>query len=72
MAKNDVIEVIGKVIDILPNSTFKIKLVDNDHIVLCYLGGKLKQHKIKIVLGDTVRIEMSPYDLSKGRISFRL
>lgn len=72
MAKNDVIEVTGKVIDVLPNSTFKVQLDANDHTVLCYLSGKLKQHKIKIVLGDNVRIEMSPYDLSRGRISFRL
>jgi len=72
MAKSDVIEVVGSVIDVLPNSTFKVKLETNDHMVLCYLSGRLKQHKIKIVLGDTVRIEMSPYDLARGRISFRL
>lgn len=72
MAKSDVIEVTGKVVDVLPNSTFKVKLDANDHTVLCYLGGRLKQHKIKIVLGDNVKIEVSPYDLSKGRISFRL
>ena len=72
MAKNDVIELTGKVTDVLPNSTFKVKLDGNEHMVLCYLGGRLKQNKIKIVLNDNVRIEMSPYDLSKGRISLRL
>ena len=72
MAKNDVIEITGKVIDVLPNSTFRVKMDDNDHEMICYLSGRLRQHKIKIVLGDSVRIEVSPYDLNKGRISFRL
>lgn len=72
MSKSDVIETTGTVTDVLPNSTFKVKLDINDHSVLCYLGGRLKQHKIKIVLGDSVRLEMSPYDTLRGRITFRL
>lgn len=72
MAKNDVVEITGKVIDVLPNSTFKVRMDDSAHELVCYLSGKLRQHKIKIVLGDSVRVEVSPYDLDKGRISFRL
>ena len=73
MAKNsELLEFTGKVIDVLPNSTFKIKVDDTQHELICYMGGKLKQHKIKVILGDNVKIEVSPYDLSKGRITFRL
>lgn len=73
MAKNsELIEFTGKVIDVLPNSTFKVQVDDTSHELICYMGGKLKQHKIKVILGDHVRIEVSPYDLTKGRITFRL
>jgi len=73
MAKNsELIEFTGEVIDVLPNSTFKVKVDDTAHELVCYMGGKLKQHKIKVILGDNVRIEVSPYDLTKGRITFRL
>ena len=72
MAKNsEVIELTGSVVDVLPNSTFKVK-VNTTHEVLCYMSGKLKQHKIRIILGDKVKLEVSPYDLTKGRIIFRL
>lgn len=72
MAKNsEVIELIGSVVDVLPNSTFKVK-VNTTHEVLCYMSGKLKQHKIKVILGDNVKLEVSPYDLTKGRITYRL
>jgi translation initiation factor IF-1 len=72
MAKKDeLIELTGAVVDVLPNSTFKVK-VNTVHEVLCYMGGRLKKHKIKIILGDNVKIEMSPYDLTKGRITYRL
>ena len=72
MAKNaDIIEVEGSIIDVLPNQTFKVQL-DNDHIVICYTGGKMRQFKIRLVAGDKVRIEMTPYDLDKGRITRRL
>lgn len=73
MAKNsELIELTGKVTEVLPNSTFRVKADDVDHLLICYMGGKLKQHKIKIILGDSVKLEVSPYDLTKGRIIFRL
>ena len=70
MAKDDVIVVDGKVIEVLPNATFKVQL-DNGHVVLCHISGKMRMHYIKILPGDKVKVEMSPYDLSKGRITFR-
>lgn len=73
MAKNsELIELTGTVNEVLPNSTFRVKVENMEANVLCYMGGRLKQNKIKVILGDRVKIEMSPYDLSKGRISFRL
>jgi translation initiation factor IF-1 len=72
MSKDDLLELTGKVIEVLPANTFRVKLDNQDHIILCYLGGKLKQHKIKIILGDSVRVEVSTYDLSKGRVTYRL
>ena len=69
---SELIETTGVVIDVLPNSTFKVKLDDTEHLLICYLSGRLKQNKIKVVLNDKVRVEISPYDLTKGRISFRL
>lgn len=73
MAKNsELIEFTGRVIDVLPNSTFKVKVDESSHELICYMGGKLKQNKIKVILGDNVRLEVSPYDLTKGRITFRL
>ena len=70
MAKADVIEIEGKVVEKLPNALFKVEL-ENGHIVLAHISGKLRMHYIKILPGDTVTIEMSPYDLSKGRIIWR-
>jgi translation initiation factor IF-1 len=70
--KEEIIETTGKVTEILPNSTFRVKVDNMEHILLCYLGGRLKMNKIKIVIGDPVRIEMSAYDLDRGRITFRL
>ena len=67
MAKEDVVKVGGKVTDVLPNATFKIKLETGDS-VLGHISGRMRKNDIKILLGDTVEIEMSPYDLSKGRI----
>jgi translation initiation factor IF-1 len=72
MSKDNLIELTGKVEEVLPGSMFRVKVDDLNHIMLCYMGGKLKQHKIKVILGDRVKIEVSPYDLNKGRISFRL
>lgn len=73
MAKNaELLEFEGKVIEVLPNSTFRIQVNEMTHQLICYMGGKLKQHKIKVILGDRVKMEVSPYDLSKGRITYRL
>ena len=70
MSKADVIEIEGKVVEKLPNAMFKVEL-ENGHVVLAHISGKLRMHYIKILPGDTVTIEMSPYDLSKGRIIWR-
>tara|TARA_B110000503_G_scaffold92164_1_gene139030 strand:+ start:606 stop:824 length:219 start_codon:yes stop_codon:yes gene_type:complete len=72
MAKSeDLIELEGEIYEVLPNQMFKIKL-DNSHEVTCYTGGKMRKNKIRLVQGDRVKIEMTPYDLTKGRITFRL
>ena len=72
MPKNsDIIEIEGDIVEVLPNQMFKVQL-DNEHIVTCYTGGKMRQFKIRLVAGDRVRIEMTPYDLEKGRITRRL
>jgi translation initiation factor IF-1 len=70
MSKEDVIKIEGQVVDVLPNATFNI-LLETGSKVLGHISGKMRQHDIKILLGDTVEIEMSPYDLSKGRITRR-
>jgi len=70
--KSELIELTGVVDEVLPNTTFRVKVDNVEQIVLCYIGGRLKQHKIKIILGDKVKIEMSPYDLTKGRITYRM
>ena len=70
MSKDDVIEIDGNVIEALPNATFKVEL-DNKHVILCHIAGKMRMHYIKILPGDKVKVEMSPYDLTKGRIVFR-
>jgi translation initiation factor IF-1 len=73
MAKNsELIELIGVVSEVLPNSTFRIKVENIQHYILCYMGGRLKQNKIKVILGDNVKVEVSPYDLTKGRIIYRM
>lgn len=70
MSKEDLIEMRGIVAEILPDSRFKVTL-DNGHTVIAYTGGKMRKHHIRILAGDNVSLEMSPYDLSKGRITFR-
>ena len=70
MPKDDVIEVEGVVVDALPNANFKVRL-QNGHEVLAHISGKLRQNFIKILPGDKVTLELSPYDLSKGRIIWR-
>jgi len=72
MAKNDdIIEMEGRIAEVLPNQTFKVTL-DNGHDVNCYTAGKMRQFRIRLVAGDKVRVEMTPYDLEKGRITRRL
>jgi translation initiation factor IF-1 len=66
----DHIEADGTIVEVLPNGYFRVKL-DNNHVVLAYTSGKMRKHFIKIVLNDRVRIALSPYDLSKGRVIFR-
>lgn len=70
MSKEDYIKVEGMVTEVLPGSQYRVKL-ENDHMVLAYLSGKMKQHKIHVIEGDRVDVEMTPYDLAKGRISYR-
>lgn len=70
MSKDDVIEAEGKVVEALPNATFKVQL-SNGHIVTAYVSGKLRINSIKVLEGDNVKLEMSPYDLTKGRITWR-
>jgi translation initiation factor IF-1 len=68
--KEDKLEVEGTVVDTLPNTQFTVEL-DNGHRVLAYLSGKMRKYYIRILLGDRVRLEMTPYDLSRGRITYR-
>ena len=70
MAKEDVIKLSGRVEEILGNSMFRVRL-ENNHMVTAYIGGKLRMHTIKIILGDEVDVEMTPYDLTKARITYR-
>lgn len=70
LAKNDVIEVQGKVTDTLPNAMFKVEL-ENGANILCTISGKIRMHYIRILPGDKVTVELSPYDLTKGRITYR-
>ena len=70
MSKNDVIELKGTVIDALPNSIFKVKL-DNGHEIVAHVSGKIRMNFIYILPGDKVTVELSPYDLTRGRITYR-
>jgi translation initiation factor IF-1 len=70
--KDDVIELKGVVKEVLPGNMYRIKVEELPDLLLCYLAGKLKQHKIRIILGDTVKLEISPYDLTRGRVTYRL
>ncbi len=69
--KTDVIVVEGEVVENLPNTLFRVKLADSDKIILCYLSGKMRKNYIKILPGDHVKIELTPYDLERGRIIYR-
>jgi len=71
MSKSDLIEMEGSISEVLPGNMFRVVL-ENGHTITCYTNGRLRQNKIKIIMGDNVRIEMSAYDLTKGRITYRL
>ena len=70
MSKQDLLEFKGKVIDLLPNAMFRVQL-ENGHIVTAHTAGKLRKNRIRVLQGDNVTVEMTPYDLTKGRIVFR-
>ena len=70
MAKEEPIQMAGEVIEALPNAMFRVKL-ENGHEIICHVSGKIRMHYIRILPGDQVTVEMSPYDLTKGRISYR-
>jgi translation initiation factor IF-1 len=72
MAKNDLLELTGQIEEVLPGSMFRVKIDNMPNSLICYTSGKLKQNKIKIIMGDRVKIEVSPYDLTKGRVTYRL
>jgi translation initiation factor IF-1 len=71
VAKEETIRVTGQVVELLPNATFRVRIDEMNSVIMAYLGGKLRQHSINILLGDNVVLEMSPYDLSKGRVVYR-
>ena len=70
MAGKDTIEMQGVVTEVLPNTVFRVKL-ENDHVITAHISGKMRKNYIRILVGDTVKVELTPYDLSKGRITFR-
>lgn len=70
MAKQDLIEMDGEVVETLPNTTFRVKL-ENEHIITAHISGRMRKNYIRILKGDKVKVEITPYDLSKGRIIFR-
>jgi len=70
LAKQDTLEFKGTVIDLLPNAMFRVKL-ENDHVITAHTAGKLRKNRIRVLQGDNVTVEVTPYDLTKGRIIFR-
>lgn len=70
MAKDDIIEVTGKVLEVLPGGSFRVEL-ENKHTVIAHVSGKIRMNYIRILPGDTVTVELSPYDLTRGRITYR-
>jgi translation initiation factor IF-1 len=71
VAKEEALKFEGRVTEVLGNAMFRVRLKDSDHEIVAYLGGKLRQNEIKIIAGDVVTMEVSPYDMNKGRIMFR-
>lgn len=70
MSKEDLMEFTGEILEILPNAMFKVKL-ENDHEILAHTSGRMRKNRIRILVGDKVDVEMTPYDLTKGRVIFR-
>lgn len=70
MAKEDLLEFTGTVLELLPNAMFRVKL-ENDHEIIAHTSGKMRKNRIRVLVGDEVTVEMTPYDLSKGRVVFR-
>ncbi len=70
MAKEDILEFPGTVVELLPNATFKVEL-ENGHTIIAHTAGKLRKNRIRVLTGDKVQVEMTPYDLTKGRINYR-
>lgn len=70
MPKEDLIEFSGTIIELLPNATFRVEL-DNGHVILAHTSGRMRKNRIRVLAGDKVTVEMTPYDLKKGRITFR-
>jgi translation initiation factor IF-1 len=70
LSKDGIIELDGKCLEVLPNQMYKVEL-ENGHTVIAYAAGKMKKNKIRVLMGDQVKVEISPYDLSKGRVTFR-
>ena len=71
MAKEELLEFPGTVLELLPNATFKVKL-DNDHEIIAHTAGKMRKNRIRVLAGDQVTVEMTPYDLTKGRVTYRI
>ena len=71
LGKQDILEFKGQVIDLLPNAMFRVKLLENDHIITAHTSGKLRKNRIRVLQGDNVTVEVTPYDLTRGRIIFR-
>jgi len=70
LSKDGIIELDGKCLEVLPNQMYKIEL-ENGHTVIAYASGRMKKNKIRVLMGDSVKVEISPYDLTKGRVTFR-
>ncbi|MDR2399653.1 MAG: translation initiation factor IF-1 [Endomicrobium sp.] len=71
MAKEEKLIVDGKILEALPNAVFRVELIDGGHVILAHICGKMRMHYIKILPGDKVKVELSPYDLTRGRITYR-
>jgi len=71
LAKEELLEFDGEVIELLPNATFRVKLDGNDHEIIAHTAGRMRKNRIRVLAGDKVTVEMTPYDLTKGRITYR-